>query len=151
MGDDTYNEGFGDSDEHSNENEGIPPNKAPSNPSHETLNQRKQTLGVVHSRGKKSSSSRKSSRNTLTTQIEKLYESMASPRKLVNEIIFHHSQYIISNAINALHALGDEIPKKDELYYFAIKMFQIPIQMLGFGGFDVSMLNKIQLHHFHPW
>ncbi|MFQ6654783.1 hypothetical protein Gotur_025619, partial [Gossypium turneri] len=27
MGDDTPNEGFGDSDEHSNENEGIPPNE----------------------------------------------------------------------------------------------------------------------------
>ncbi|KAH1081182.1 hypothetical protein J1N35_020943 [Gossypium stocksii] len=26
--------------------------------------------------------------------------------------------------MDALHALGDEIPKKDELYYFAIKMFQ---------------------------
>ncbi|PPR87936.1 hypothetical protein GOBAR_AA32758 [Gossypium barbadense] len=29
MGDDTPNEGFGDSDEHSNENEGIPPNEVP--------------------------------------------------------------------------------------------------------------------------
>ncbi|MFQ6645236.1 hypothetical protein Gotur_019403, partial [Gossypium turneri] len=70
MGDDTPNEGFGDSDEHSNENEGSPPNEVPSNPSHETPNQRKQTLGVLHGKGKKSSSSRKSSRNTLTTQIE---------------------------------------------------------------------------------
>ncbi|XP_017604129.1 uncharacterized protein LOC108450874 [Gossypium arboreum] len=126
MGDYTPNEGFGDLDEHSNENEGIPPNEVPSNPSHKTPNQRKQTLGVVHGKGKKSSSSRKSSRNTLTTQIEKLCESMASPRKLVNEIIFHHSQYIISNAMDALHALGDEIPKKDELYYFSTQMFQIP-------------------------
>ncbi|KAK8349028.1 hypothetical protein V6Z12_A06G117200 [Gossypium hirsutum] len=48
MGNDTPNEGFGDSDEHSNENEGILPNEAPSNPSHETPNRRKQTLGVVH-------------------------------------------------------------------------------------------------------
>ncbi|MFQ6642759.1 hypothetical protein Gotur_017536, partial [Gossypium turneri] len=125
MGDDTPNEGFGDSDEHSNENEGIPPNEVPSNPSHETLNRRKQTLGVVHGKEKKSSSSRKSSRNILTTQIEKLCESMTSPRKSVNEIIFPHSQYTISNAMDALRALGDEIPKKDELYYFAIKMFQI--------------------------
>ncbi|MFQ6644058.1 hypothetical protein Gotur_018633, partial [Gossypium turneri] len=46
MGDDTPNEGLGDSDEYSNENEGIPPNEVPSNPSHETLNRRKQTLGV---------------------------------------------------------------------------------------------------------
>ncbi|MFQ6640005.1 hypothetical protein Gotur_014382 [Gossypium turneri] len=47
MRDDTPNERFGDSDKHSNENEGIPPNEAPSNPSHETPNRRKQTLGVV--------------------------------------------------------------------------------------------------------
>ncbi|XP_052484799.1 L10-interacting MYB domain-containing protein-like [Gossypium raimondii] len=77
MGDDAPNEGFGDSDEHSNENEGIPPNEVPSNPSHEISNRRKQTLGVVH---------------------------------------------------DALRALGDEIPKRDELYYFATKMFQIPVK-----------------------
>ncbi|MFQ6642979.1 hypothetical protein Gotur_018047, partial [Gossypium turneri] len=47
MGDDTPNERFGDSNEHSNENEGIPSNEAPSNPSHETPNIRKQTLGVM--------------------------------------------------------------------------------------------------------
>ncbi|MFQ6637708.1 hypothetical protein Gotur_014013 [Gossypium turneri] len=82
MGDGTPNEGFGDSDEHSNENEGIPPN-----------------------------------------EIKKLCESMTSPRKSVNEIIFPHSQYTISNAIDALRVLGDEILKKDELYYFAIKIF----------------------------
>ncbi|MFQ6668252.1 hypothetical protein Gotur_033971 [Gossypium turneri] len=29
MGDDAPNEGFGDSDEHSNENEGIPPDEVP--------------------------------------------------------------------------------------------------------------------------
>ncbi|XP_052479658.1 uncharacterized protein LOC105800936 [Gossypium raimondii] len=87
MGDDAPNEGFGDSDEHSNENEGIPPN-----------------------------------------EIEKLCESMASPRKSVNEIIFPHSQYTISNAMDALRALGDEIPKKDEPYYFATKMLQIPVK-----------------------
>ncbi|MFQ6654787.1 hypothetical protein Gotur_025619 [Gossypium turneri] len=46
MGDDTPNEGFGDSDEHSNENEGIPPNEIPSNPSHEIPNRKKQTLGL---------------------------------------------------------------------------------------------------------
>ncbi|KAL1091953.1 hypothetical protein V6Z11_D07G191600 [Gossypium hirsutum] len=74
MGDDVPNERFGDSDEHSNENEGIPPDEVPSNPSHEIPNRRKQTLGVVHDKGKKSSSSRKSLRNTLTTQIEKLCE-----------------------------------------------------------------------------
>ncbi|MFQ6661569.1 hypothetical protein Gotur_029685, partial [Gossypium turneri] len=47
MGDDTPNEGFDDSDEHSNENEGISPNEVPSNPSHENPNRRKQTLGVM--------------------------------------------------------------------------------------------------------
>ncbi|KAK5819023.1 hypothetical protein PVK06_023979 [Gossypium arboreum] len=95
MGDDTPNEGCGDSDEHSNENKGIPPN-----------------------------------------EIEKLCESMASPRKSVNEIIFPHSQYTISNAMDALRALGDEIPKKDELYYFAIKMFQIPVKREVFLNLD---------------
>ncbi|PPS10330.1 hypothetical protein GOBAR_AA10316 [Gossypium barbadense] len=105
MGDDTPNEG---------------PNKVPSNASYETSNRRKQTLGP--------SSSKKSPRNTLTTQIEKLCKSMASPRKSVNEIIFPQSQYTISNAMDALRALGDEIPKKDELYYFSIKMFQIPVK-----------------------
>ncbi|MFQ6664489.1 hypothetical protein Gotur_031577 [Gossypium turneri] len=60
-------------------------------------------LGLYTVKEKKSSSSRKSSRNTLTTQIEKLCESMASPRKLVNESIFPHSQYTISNAMDALH------------------------------------------------
>ncbi|MFQ6652343.1 hypothetical protein Gotur_024259 [Gossypium turneri] len=94
MGDDAPNEGFGDSDEHSNEDEGIPPDEVPSNPYHEIPNRRKQTLGVVH----------------------------------VNEIIFLHSQYTISNAMDALRTLRDEIPKKDELYYFAIKMFQIPVK-----------------------
>ncbi|MFQ6642983.1 hypothetical protein Gotur_018047 [Gossypium turneri] len=84
MGDDTPNERFGDSNEHSNENEGIPSNEAPSNPSHETPNIRKQTLGV----------------------------SMASPRKSVNKIIFPHSQYTISNAMDVLRALEDEIAKK---------------------------------------
>ncbi|MFQ6637705.1 hypothetical protein Gotur_014013, partial [Gossypium turneri] len=113
MGDGTPNEGFGDSDEHSNENEGIPPNEVSSNLSHETPNQIKQTLGVVHDKRKKLSSSRKSSRNTLTTHIKKLCESMTSPRKSVNEIIFPHSQYTISNAIDALRVLGDEILKKD--------------------------------------
>ncbi|KAH1114454.1 hypothetical protein J1N35_007832 [Gossypium stocksii] len=53
MVDDTPNEGFGDSDENSNENEGIPSNEVPSNPSHETPNRRKETLGVVHGKGKK--------------------------------------------------------------------------------------------------
>ncbi|KAK8292576.1 hypothetical protein V6Z12_D06G130600, partial [Gossypium hirsutum] len=52
MGDDAPNEGFGDSDEHSNENEGIPPDEVPSNPSHKILNRRKQTLGAVHGKGK---------------------------------------------------------------------------------------------------
>ncbi|MBA0846983.1 hypothetical protein Goshw_010568 [Gossypium schwendimanii] len=37
---------------------------------------------------------------------------MASPRKSVNEIIFPRSQYTILDAMDALHALGDEIPKK---------------------------------------
>ncbi|PPD67244.1 hypothetical protein GOBAR_DD35878 [Gossypium barbadense] len=95
MGDDAPNEGFGDSDKHSNENEGIPPD-----------------------------------------EIEKLCESMASPRKSVNEIIFPHSQYTISNAMDALRALGDEIPKKDELYYFATKMFQIPVKREVFLNLD---------------
>ncbi|MFQ6654867.1 hypothetical protein Gotur_025662 [Gossypium turneri] len=108
MGDDAPNERFGDSDEHSNENEGIPPDEVPSNPFHEIPNRRKQTLGA----------------------------SMASPRKLVNEIIFPHSQYTISNAIDALCALGDEIPKKDELYYFATKMFQIPVKREVFLNLD---------------
>ncbi|KAK5840527.1 hypothetical protein PVK06_009429 [Gossypium arboreum] len=80
MGDDTLNERFGDSDENSNENEDIPPNEVPSNPSHETPNRRTETLGVEHGKGKKSSSSRKSSRNSLATHIEKLCESMASPQ-----------------------------------------------------------------------
>ncbi|MFQ6645835.1 hypothetical protein Gotur_020517, partial [Gossypium turneri] len=84
-------------------------------------------LGLYMVKEKKSSSSRKSSRNTLTTHIEKLCESMASPRKLVNEIIFPHSQYTISNAMDALRVFGDEIRNKDELYYFTIKMFQIPM------------------------
>ncbi|XP_040930032.1 uncharacterized protein [Gossypium hirsutum] len=48
MGDDTPNEGFGDSDENSNENESILPNEVPSNPPRETPNRRKETLGVVH-------------------------------------------------------------------------------------------------------
>ncbi|KAK5833081.1 uncharacterized protein LOC108451523 [Gossypium arboreum] len=159
MGDNTLNERFGDSDEHSNKNEGICLNEVLSNPSQEIPNQRKQTLGVVHDKGKKSSSSRKSSRNTLTTQIEKSCDSMASPRKSVNEIIFPHSQYTISNAMDALHALGDEIPKKDELYYFAIKMFQIPVKREVFLNLDLDVrvwwlrrecANKILLHHFHP-
>ncbi|XP_052488067.1 uncharacterized protein LOC105772150 [Gossypium raimondii] len=128
MGDDALNERFGDSDEHSNENEGIPPDEVPSNPSHEIPNRRKQTLGIVHGKGKKSSSSRKSSRIILTTQLEKLCGSLASPRKSVNEIIFPHSQYTISNAMETLRVLGDEIPKKDELYYFSIKVFQIPVK-----------------------
>ncbi|XP_040960068.1 uncharacterized protein [Gossypium hirsutum] len=136
MGDDAPYEGFGDSDEHSNENEGIPPDEVPANPSHEIPNRRKQTLGAVHGKGKKSSSSRKSSRNTLTTQIEKLCESMASPRKSMNEIIFPHSQYTISNAMDALRALGDEIPKRDELYYFSTKMFQIPVKREIFLNLD---------------
>ncbi|KAK8313774.1 hypothetical protein V6Z12_D01G132000, partial [Gossypium hirsutum] len=53
MEDDAPNEGFGDLDEHSNENEGIPPDEAPSNPSHEIPNRRKQTLGAVHDKEKK--------------------------------------------------------------------------------------------------
>ncbi|PPS16856.1 hypothetical protein GOBAR_AA03722 [Gossypium barbadense] len=136
MGDDTLNEGFGDSDENSNKNEDIPPNEVPSNPSHETPNRRKETLGVVHGKGKKSSSSRKSSRNSLATHIEKLCESMASPRKSINEIIFPHSEYSISNAMDALRDLEDEIPKKDELYYFAIKIFQIPVKQEVFLNLD---------------
>ncbi|KAK8282968.1 hypothetical protein V6Z11_D08G058900 [Gossypium hirsutum] len=127
--DDAPNEGFGDLDEHSNENESIPPDDLPSNPSHEIPNRRKQALGAVHGKGKKS-------RNTLTTQIEKLCESMASPKKSVNEIIVPHSQYTISNAMDALRALGDEILKKDELYYFATKMFQIPVKREVFLNLD---------------
>ncbi|MFQ6628256.1 hypothetical protein Gotur_008221 [Gossypium turneri] len=44
MGDDALNEGFGDSDEHNNENEGIPPDEVLLNPSHEIPNRRNQTL-----------------------------------------------------------------------------------------------------------
>ncbi|MFQ6641401.1 hypothetical protein Gotur_015206 [Gossypium turneri] len=61
---------------------------------------------------------------------------MASPRKSVNEIIFPHSQYTISNAMDVLRALEDEIPKKDELYYFAIKMFQILVKREVFLNLD---------------
>ena len=61
---------------------------------------------------------------------------MASPRKSVNEINFPHSQYTISNAMDALCALGDEILKKDELYYFATKMFQIPVKREVFLNLD---------------
>ncbi|KAG8472539.1 hypothetical protein CXB51_034449 [Gossypium anomalum] len=103
-------------------------------------------LGLYTIKEKKSSSSRKSSRNTLTTQIEKLCESMASPRKSVNEIIFPHSQYTISNAMDALRALGDEIPKKMNCTILPSKCSKN-----RFGDFNVSMLNKIQLHHFHHW
>ncbi|KAK5825452.1 hypothetical protein PVK06_020289 [Gossypium arboreum] len=123
-------------DENSNENECIPSNEVLSNPSHEIPNRRTETLGVVHGKGKKSSSSRKSSRNSLATNIKKLCESMASLRKSVNEIIFPHSQYTISNAMDALRDLGDEIPKKDEMYYFAIKMFQIPVKREVFLNLD---------------
>ncbi|MFQ6647868.1 hypothetical protein Gotur_021013 [Gossypium turneri] len=48
----------------------------------------------------------------LYTVKEKIKFNMASPKKLVNEIIFPHSQYTISNAMDVLRALGDEIPKK---------------------------------------
>ncbi|MFQ6661570.1 hypothetical protein Gotur_029685, partial [Gossypium turneri] len=69
-----------------------------------------------------------------------LCESMASPRKSVNEIIFPHSQYTISNAIDTLCALGDEIPKKkDELYYFSIKMFQISMKREVFLNLDPNV------------
>ncbi|KAG8482987.1 hypothetical protein CXB51_021913 [Gossypium anomalum] len=85
MGDDTPNEGFGNSDEHSNENKGIPPNES---------------------------------------------------KEIINEIIFPHSQYTISNAMDALCALGDEIPKKDVLYYFSIKMFQVPVKREVFLNLD---------------
>ncbi|MBA0755803.1 hypothetical protein Gogos_021763, partial [Gossypium gossypioides] len=78
MGDDTPNEGFGDSNEHTNENEGIPLNKAPSNSYYETLIIAR-TLGVVLDKEKKSSSSIKLLGKTLTTWIEKLFESMSSP------------------------------------------------------------------------
>ncbi|XP_017617564.1 subtilisin-like protease SBT1.9 [Gossypium arboreum] len=139
MGDDTPNEGFGDSDENSNENESIPPNEVPSNPPRETPNQRKETLGVVHGKEKKSSSSRKSSRDSLATHIKKLCESIASPRKSVNEIVFPHSEYTISNAMDALRNLGDEIPKKDELYYFAIKMSQIPVKREVFWNLHLDV------------
>ncbi|MFQ6645232.1 hypothetical protein Gotur_019403, partial [Gossypium turneri] len=61
---------------------------------------------------------------------------MASPRKSMNEIIFPHSQYTISNAMDALCALEDEILKKDELYYFAIKMFQILVKREVFLNLD---------------
>ncbi|MFQ6628251.1 hypothetical protein Gotur_008220, partial [Gossypium turneri] len=47
MGDDAPNEGFGVSDKHSIDNEGIPPNEVPSNPSHKIPNQRKETLGAM--------------------------------------------------------------------------------------------------------
>ncbi|KAG8485963.1 hypothetical protein CXB51_019303 [Gossypium anomalum] len=139
MGVDTPNEGFGDSDENSNENESILPNEVPSNPHRETPNRRKETLGVVHGKGKKSSSSRKSSRDSLATHIKKLCEIMASSRKLVNEIDFPHSENTISNAMDALRYLGDEIPKKDELYYFSIKMFQIPMKREVFLSLDPNV------------
>ncbi|KAG8480967.1 hypothetical protein CXB51_025683 [Gossypium anomalum] len=84
MGDDTPNEGFGDSDENSNENKDIPPNEVPSNPSHETPNRRKETLGLY----------------TMLCVIWKMKF------------------------------------QKDELYYFAIKMFQIPVKREVFLNLD---------------
>ncbi|KAK8288971.1 hypothetical protein V6Z11_D07G156500 [Gossypium hirsutum] len=142
MGDDAPNEGFSDSDGHSNENE------------------ESKHLGLYTVKEKKSSSSRKSSRNTLTTQIEKLCESMASSRKSVKEIIFPHSQYTISNTMDVLRALGDEIPKKDELYYFATKMLQILVKREVFLNLDPNdrvwwlrreYVEQNPIHHFHPW
>ncbi|KAK8260089.1 hypothetical protein V6Z12_D13G098600 [Gossypium hirsutum] len=56
LGDDAPNEEFSDSNEHSNENESIPPDEVPSNHSHEIHNRRKQTLGAVYGKGKTSSS-----------------------------------------------------------------------------------------------
>ncbi|KAL1143812.1 hypothetical protein V6Z11_A11G185700 [Gossypium hirsutum] len=150
VGDDTLNEGFGDSDEHSNENESIPPNEVPSNPSQVTPNQRKQTLGVVYGKGKKSSSSRKSSRNTLTTHIEKLCDSMASLRKSMNEIIFPHSQYNISNAMDALRALGDEMPKKDELYYFFHQNYAEQNPIASFSSLVATSSFPFQPYHQPP-
>ncbi|XP_040940107.1 uncharacterized protein [Gossypium hirsutum] len=137
MGDDTPNQGFGDSDENSNENESILPNEVPSNPPRETPNRRKETLGVVHDKGKKSSSSRKSSRDSLATHIEKLCESMASTRKSVNEIVFPHSEYTISNATDALRDLGDEIPKKDELILKQLRVARGVVASTSLWPFDL--------------
>ncbi|MFQ6628258.1 hypothetical protein Gotur_008221 [Gossypium turneri] len=72
----------------------------------------------------------------LIEETKHLRVSMANPRKSVNEIIFPHFQYTISNAMDALRALGDEILKKDELYYFVTKMFQIPVKREVFLNLD---------------
>ncbi|KAH1082399.1 hypothetical protein J1N35_022160 [Gossypium stocksii] len=41
--------------------------------------------------------------------------------------------------MDALRALGDEIPKKDELYYFAIKMFQMLVKREVFLNLDLDV------------
>ncbi|PPR97351.1 hypothetical protein GOBAR_AA23324 [Gossypium barbadense] len=84
MGYDTPNKGFGDSDEHSNENEGIPPNEVPSNLSHEAYNRRKQTLGVVHEAQRRIA--------TIVTQVE--YNNYHEEEEYVlSSVLVHHETY----------------------------------------------------------
>ncbi|PPD81051.1 hypothetical protein GOBAR_DD22029 [Gossypium barbadense] len=134
-GDDAPNEGFSDSDGHSNENEATGENTwAPSSgvlPSGVPKGDDAPNEGFSDSDGHSNENE-----GIPPDEIKKLCESMASSRKSVKEIIFPHSQYTISNTMDALRALGDEIPKKDELYYFATKMLQILVKREVFLNLD---------------
>ncbi|KAE8705014.1 hypothetical protein F3Y22_tig00110430pilonHSYRG00130 [Hibiscus syriacus] len=98
-------EGSGDTNEHGTKNEDIPNLEVALDPSLETSSRGKRMLGVVQDKGKKSIPIRRSAGKTLVTQIEKLCQSMSNQRKSVNEVVSPHSQYTISDAMDALRAL----------------------------------------------
>ncbi|KAE8674017.1 hypothetical protein F3Y22_tig00111769pilonHSYRG00268 [Hibiscus syriacus] len=129
-------EGSGDTNEHGTKNKEIPNLEVALDPSLETSSRGKRMLGVVHDKGKKSIPIRRSIGKTLAAQIEKLCQSMANQRKSMNEVVSPRSQYTISDAMDALRALENEIPKKHFLYFFATQIFQVPVKREMFLNLD---------------
>ena len=87
-------------------------------------------------KGKGKLAPRKTVGKKMSSQIEKLCESMSSPRKAVSTIVFPLARYRVEEAIAALRPLQNEVPKRSSIYYFALDLFHEQIKREIFLSLD---------------
>ncbi|OMO86957.1 Auxin efflux carrier [Corchorus capsularis] len=130
----TPSEVFGDSDEHEslneagNENNLDAPNVEQEGQEGQEGQEVQEVVGAGQDKGKRKFSPRKSRGKRMAAQIDKLCDSMSSPRKVIPTAVFSPSRFGVEEAISALRAMQHEVPKMTYLYYFALELFHHQIK-----------------------
>ncbi|OMO90082.1 hypothetical protein CCACVL1_07520 [Corchorus capsularis] len=85
-------------------------------------------VAAAQQKGKSKFPPRKTIGKRMTSQIDKLCDSMSSPRKSVSTSVFPTSRYGVEEAMDALRAMENEVPPMTFLYYFALELFHQQIK-----------------------